>query len=165
MRDRRTARQRNRLDADDPNIPLSDGVVVGAGAKILGPIRVGANARIGANSVVIQDVAPGMTVVGIPGREVLPLHQRRITAQGIDLDHHLMPDPVGKALACLLERVNTLETLLGTGGDAPLARDPACSSCIDDCIPAPGTPTPGAFQRRDGCRDPRPLTDKETVLP
>ena len=54
-----------------------------------------------------------MTVVGIPGREVLPLHQRRITAQGIDLDHHLMPDPVGKAIACLLERVHALEIQLG----------------------------------------------------
>ena len=144
---------------------LGSGVVVGAGAKILGPISVGANARIGANSVVIHDVAPGMTVVGIPGREVLPLHQRRITVQGIDLDHHLMPDPVGKALACLLERVNTLETLLGTGGAAPPARDPACSSCIDDCIPTPGIPTPGAAQRGDGYWNPRPLTDKEAVLP
>jgi serine O-acetyltransferase len=106
--------------------------VVGAGAKILGPISVAANARIGANSVVIQDVAPGMTVVGIPGREVLPLHQRRITAQGIDLDHHLMPDPVGKAIACLLDRVHALEIQLG--GDAPVSHDAECQSCVDECV-------------------------------
>lgn len=111
---------------------LGDGVVVGAGAKILGPISVAANARIGANSVVIQDVAPGMTVVGIPGREVLPLHQRRITAQGIDLDHHLMPDPVGKAIACLLDRVHALEIQLG--GDALVSHDAECQSCVDECV-------------------------------
>lgn len=73
---------------------VEDGVIVGTGAKILGPIRIGQGARIGANAVVIQDVAPQMTVVGIPGREVLPMHRRRITEHGIDLDHHLMPDPL-----------------------------------------------------------------------
>jgi serine O-acetyltransferase len=88
---------------------LENGVVVGTGAKILGPVRIGAQARIGANAVVIQDVAPGMTVVGIPGREVLPPERRRILAHGIDLDHHLMPDPVGKAIASLVERIHDLE--------------------------------------------------------
>lgn len=111
---------------------LGDGVVVGAGAKILGPIRIGTGARIGANSVVIQDVAPAMTVVGIPGREVLPLSRRRITPQGIDLDHHLMPDPVGKALACLLERVHTLEAQLGIAQPVSEA-DAECHSCVQEC--------------------------------
>lgn len=113
---------------------LRDGVVVGAGAKILGPITVGKNTRVGANSVVIQDVPDGMTVVGIPGRVVLPLTARRITGQGIDLDHHLMPDPVGKAIACLLERIDVLEARLGI--DAPASgaaerRD--CDTCMDIC--------------------------------
>lgn len=88
---------------------LGDGVVVGAGAKILGPVTIGHNARIAANSVVIEDVTAEMTVVGIPGRMVLPRHQRRITADGIDLDHHRMPDPVGKAISCLLDRIADLE--------------------------------------------------------
>ena len=122
---------------------LGDGVVVGAGAKILGPISVAANARIGANSVVIQDVAPGMTVVGIPGREVLPLHQRRITAQGIDLDHHLMPDPVGKAIACLLDRVHALEIQLG--GDALVSHDAECQSCVDECVGMHATEAPPVY--------------------
>ncbi|MBZ0090855.1 MAG: serine O-acetyltransferase [Sulfuricellaceae bacterium] len=91
---------------------LENGVVVGAGAKILGPISVGRNARIGANSVVIQDVPGDMTVVGIPGRVVLPVEHRRITRHGIDLDHHLMPDPVGKAISCMLERIAELEARL-----------------------------------------------------
>jgi serine O-acetyltransferase len=113
---------------------LCDGVVAGAGAKILGPITVGKNARIGANSVVIQDVPDGMTVVGIPGRVVLPLTARRITDQGIDLDHHLMPDPVGKAIACLLERIDVLEARLGIEAPANTTMDPrACESCMDIC--------------------------------
>lgn len=91
---------------------LEDGVVVGAGAKILGAITIGRNVRVGANSVVFADVPAGMTVVGIPGKVVLPMEKRRITAHGIDLDHHLMPDPVGKAISCLIERISELESEL-----------------------------------------------------
>ncbi|MEN9232019.1 MAG: serine O-acetyltransferase [Thermostichus sp. DG02_5_bins_236] len=88
---------------------LENGVIVGTGAKILGPVRIGQGARIGANAVVIQDVAAEMTVVGIPGRAVIPPHQRHIPAHGIDLDHHLMPDPVGRAIERLLHRIQDLE--------------------------------------------------------
>lgn len=88
---------------------LEDGVLVGAGAKILGPITVGENARIGANSVVIQDVPRNMTVVGIPGKIVVPVGRRNVDKNGIDLDHHLMPDPVGKALSSLFDRIESLE--------------------------------------------------------
>jgi serine O-acetyltransferase len=112
---------------------LADGVVAGAGAKILGPITVGKNARIGANSVVIQDVPDGMTVVGIPGRVVLPLTARRITDQGIDLDHHLMPDPVGKAIACLLDRIDVLEARLGIDAASTTADPRNCNTCMDIC--------------------------------
>ena len=88
---------------------LEDGVLVGAGAKILGPITIGENARIGANSVVIQDVPRNMTVVGIPGKIVVPVGRRNVDKNGIDLDHHLMPDPVGKALSSLFDRIESLE--------------------------------------------------------
>ncbi|MFL7903760.1 serine O-acetyltransferase [Azospirillum argentinense] len=91
---------------------LGDGVLVGSGAKILGPITVGAHGRVGANSVVTKDVPEGMTVVGIPGRIVRPDTQRRLAAHGIDLDHHLMPDPVGKAIACLIDHINRIEARL-----------------------------------------------------
>lgn len=110
---------------------LGNGVVVGAGAKILGPITVGSNARIGANSVVIQDVPGDMTVVGIPGRVVLPVEHRRITRHGIDLDHHLMPDPVGKAISCMLERIAELETRLAEL--APLTELAPQSEPSNDC--------------------------------
>jgi len=91
---------------------LCDGVMIGAGAKILGPVTVGRDARVGANSVVIHDIPESMTVVGIPGRVVLPEDQRRQPQKGIDLDHHLMPDPVGHAVETLLERIDDLEVQL-----------------------------------------------------
>lgn len=91
---------------------LEDRVVVGAGAKILGPITVGAGSRVGANSVVIDSTPPDVTVVGIPARVVRPqLSHRRVVGK-IDLDHHLMPDPVGDAIAVLLDRVEFLEARL-----------------------------------------------------
>lgn len=70
---------------------LEDGVLIGAGAKILGPITVGPRARIGANSVVIEDVPPEMTVVGIPGRIVREQRRRSGHDGRIDLEHHLIP--------------------------------------------------------------------------
>jgi len=113
---------------------LESGVVVGAGAKILGPVTVGRNARVAANSVVIENVDAAMTVVGIPGRMVLPRSQRRITEQGIDLDHHRMPDPVGKAIACLLERIRDLEFQLAeVRGDTLPPPGGACRTCDDSC--------------------------------
>lgn len=91
---------------------IESGVLVGAGAKILGPITVGARARIGANSVVIEDVAPEMTVVGIPGR-IVRVERRRSGPDGrIDLEHHLIPDPVGDAISVLIDRIDFLEARL-----------------------------------------------------
>ena len=91
---------------------LEDGALVGCGAKILGPITVGTGARIGANSVVVDAVPPGMTVIGIPGRVVRDPRERRIIGGRIDLSHHLMPDPVGDALSELLDRIEFLEARL-----------------------------------------------------
>jgi serine O-acetyltransferase len=91
---------------------LEDRVVVGAGAKILGPITVGCGSRIGANSVVIENTPPDVTVVGIPARVVRPQRSHRRVVGHIDLDHHLMPDPVGDAIAVLLDRVEFLEARL-----------------------------------------------------
>ncbi len=125
---------------------LGSGVVVGAGAKILGPVTLGANVRVAANSVVIADVAPNMTVVGIPGRVVRPKDQRRNGGM-IDLDHHRMPDPVGKALACVLERIAELEQGLARDG-TPTPE--ACRTCDpDDCI-EPAFLTPFMHGPTDG---------------
>ncbi|HAG95687.1 MAG: serine O-acetyltransferase [Pseudomonadales bacterium] len=94
---------------------LGDGVMVGAGAKILGNITVGNHCRVGANSVVVEDVPDSCTVVGIPGKVVKLREAGQLNPYGIDLDHHLIPDPVGKAIACLLSRIDVLEMQLKTG--------------------------------------------------
>lgn len=91
---------------------LEHGVVVGAGAKILGPIVIGSGTRVGANSVVVKSAPPGATLVGIPARIVRPEREGRRVAGRIDLDHHRIPDPVGDALAAMLDRLDFLETRL-----------------------------------------------------
>jgi serine O-acetyltransferase len=102
---------------------LGNDVVVGAGAKVLGPIMVGAGARIGSNAVVVKDVPGGATVVGIPGRvvkrEATPdeHHQRRrdfakkigFDAYGTTQD---MPDPVANAIDRMLDHIHALDNKL-----------------------------------------------------
>jgi len=88
---------------------LRDHVVVGAGAKVLGPFEVGENSRIGANSVVVKEVPPNSTVVGIPGRIVVKEGEK---VDEVDLDHQVMPDPVAKAFNCLMEHVQLVHKRL-----------------------------------------------------
>lgn len=109
---------------------LGDGVVVGAGAKILGAITLGNQVRVGANSVVVSDVPAARTVVGIPGRIVLRTEEAGAdNIYGINLDHHLIPDPVGRAIACLMERIEVLEGKLRKHGEAV---DGQCHTCDAD---------------------------------
>ncbi len=84
---------------------LEKNVVVGAGAKILGPFVVGEGSKIGANSVVVRPVPSDSTVVGVPGRTV---KKRTIRVQGVDLDHHLLPDPVLEVIHSLSEEIEEL---------------------------------------------------------
>jgi len=85
---------------------LGDNVVVGAGAKLLGSIKVGDDAKIGAGSVVVQDVPRRSTVVGNPGRPVLVDGER----VGIpDIDYRHLPDPVAEAVRCLVTRIVEME--------------------------------------------------------
>jgi serine O-acetyltransferase len=85
---------------------LGDNVVVGAGAKVLGSIAVGSDAKIGAGSVVVQNVPPNSTVVGNPGRPVL-LDGQRVGIPDIDYRH--LPDPVAEAFKCLVTRIVEME--------------------------------------------------------
>jgi serine O-acetyltransferase len=86
---------------------LGNRVVVGGGAKVLGNITIGDNARIGAGSVVIRSVPENSTVVGIPGKIV------RTRADASEtLDHGKLPDPEGQAIADLTRRVAELEATL-----------------------------------------------------
>jgi len=110
---------------------LGDGVMVGAGAKILGPITVHAHARVGANSVVIEDVPESCTVVGIPGKVVKLKEAGHPNQFGIDLDHHLIPDPVGRAMTCLLERIEEMEGEIArlSSDTVGVVRTGECSEC------------------------------------
>lgn len=112
---------------------LGDRVMVGAGAKILGPVTVGEGARIGANSVVIEDVPPEVTMVGIPARPVRPDARAHADPNRIDLDQHLMPDPVGRALARLTDRIAFLEARLQARDRQPAAQPQPCAAaaCAD----------------------------------
>ncbi len=113
---------------------IESGVLVGAGAKILGPIKVGAGARIGANSVVVEDVPPGVTAVGIPARIVREPVRRAGAGGRINLDHHLIADPVGEVLSILLDRVDFLEARLNhmqRRVKSPVAEAKAFASEVD----------------------------------
>ncbi|MEE9251750.1 MAG: serine O-acetyltransferase EpsC [Thermodesulfobacteriota bacterium] len=89
---------------------IGDDVIVGAGAKVLGPLTIGHNSKIGANSVVIVDVPPNSTVVGIPGKIVLkeefPVYP--------GLEHNKIPDPEERVIQALLERVGELESKINS---------------------------------------------------
>ncbi|MBY8993623.1 MAG: serine O-acetyltransferase [Candidatus Heimdallarchaeota archaeon] len=86
---------------------IGNNVVIGAGAKILGPITIGENSKIGANSVVIKDVPPNSVVVGVPGRVV----QREADEKPmkVDLTHGQLPDPIIQYLEQMEERIKQLE--------------------------------------------------------
>jgi serine O-acetyltransferase len=87
-------------------------VVVGAGAKILGAITIGADSRIGANAVVVKSVPPNSVVVGVPGQIVK--RSRPHTAQDApDLNHSQLPDMIAGQLIALTARVEALERQAG----------------------------------------------------
>jgi serine O-acetyltransferase len=85
---------------------LGNRVVVGAGAKILGGIRIGDDVKVGAGSVVVRAVPDNSTVVGIPGRVV------RTRGDNGVLEHGTLPDPEGQAIEDLAQRVSDLETMV-----------------------------------------------------
>lgn len=109
---------------------LEDGVVVGAGAKILGPIIIGAGAKVGANSVVIKAVPAQKTIVGIPGKVVQNDTVASLNPYGVDLNHHLIPDPVADAISCLVDRIRTLELETGIISTEEIEQfDKDCEDC------------------------------------
>ena len=84
---------------------IGNNVMIGSGAKVLGPFTVGDNAKIAANSVVLRPVPPNCTVVGIPGHIV--------RVEGAKLDHTHTPDPIQLEIDALRRRIEALEARLG----------------------------------------------------
>ncbi len=110
---------------------LQDNVVVGAGAKVLGPLTVGEGARVGSNAVVVKEVPAGSTVVGIPGRVVTTQKvqateekraHRDALAKRYGFDAYAVspdnPDPVAKAIGQLLDHVHVLDSRMRDMGSA-----------------------------------------------
>jgi serine O-acetyltransferase len=96
---------------------LDDDVTVGSGAKLLGPVTVGRNAKVGANTVVIEDVPAQTTVVGNPGH---PVRVEGHPVEGPDTDWIHLPDPIAVAMKELSDRIAQVEQRLAdaTGEDA-----------------------------------------------
>lgn len=82
---------------------IGNNVVIGAGAKVLGPFSVGHRVRIGANSVVLHEVPDDATVVGVPGRITGSDNRNDM------FDHTMLPDPVANAFNCIIDRVVEIE--------------------------------------------------------
>ncbi|MEK6278099.1 MAG: serine O-acetyltransferase [Actinomycetota bacterium] len=100
---------------------VGDNVTVGSGAKLLGPIEVGHGAKVGANTVVVEDVPPNSTVVGNPGHTVRVEGRR---TEGPDADWIHLPDPIADAIKALSERIAALEERVAelAGEDKPDSR-------------------------------------------
>jgi serine O-acetyltransferase len=104
------------LEKEKRHPTLGNGVVVGTGAIVLGPIIVGEGARVGAGSVVVKDVPPGATVIGVPGRIGMGFSADEIES----LEHGRIPDPIADAMRFVVEnqekaveRIKKLEEMSG----------------------------------------------------
>ena len=90
---------------------IEDHVVIGAGAKVLGAITIGAHSRIGANAVVVKPSPPNSVIIGVPG-QIIVRSQGQITGDKPDLEHGLLPDTIGETLTALVAHVGELEKRL-----------------------------------------------------
>lgn len=87
---------------------IGNNVVIATGAKVLGSFKVGNNAKIGAGSVVLEEVPPNTTVVGIPGR-VVCVNGKKIGQDDCDLNHADLPDPIAEMLFCMQRNMGRME--------------------------------------------------------
>jgi serine O-acetyltransferase len=145
---------------------LGRDVVVGAGAKILGPVKIGDGVRVGSNAVVLKDVPAGATVVGVPGRIVVARagaqeQHREAIAKKMGFDAYGttqdMPDPVAHAINCMLDHIHAMDqkmekmcnALKSLGGDVNDVQVPDLGSC-EISSTAPGEDEPPQAGRSTG---------------
>lgn len=106
---------------------LEDFVVVGVGATVLGNIRIGRGTRVGAGAVVVSEVPPNCTVVGVPGRIVVREGKR---VDSIDLHHEDLPDPVVEMYRALQRRMDRIELRLAHDEDMNAEAAPAPRAAV-----------------------------------
>jgi serine O-acetyltransferase len=114
---------------------LQDDVTVGSGAKLLGPVTVGQNAKIGANTVVIEDVPDHTTVVGNPGH---PVRVEGHPIEGPDTDWIHLPDPIADAIKELSDRISDVEKRF-----SDLAGEDASEADVTELRPKKGPSSAG----------------------
>lgn len=115
---------------------IGNNVLISTGAKVLGPFKVGDNSRIGANAVVLNEIEPNTTVVGVPGRAVKRGNQKIVPS--IELDQIHIPDPVAQELCRIKQRLESLEKELmemrrasqGSNVQEPVPQE---KSCEEEC--------------------------------
>jgi serine O-acetyltransferase len=95
---------------------IEDHVVIGAGAKVLGAITIGANSRIGANAVVVKSTPANSVVVGVPGQVVVREQAIPLPSEKVDLEHGRLPDTITETLTALIAHVESLEKRVNGGG-------------------------------------------------
>ena len=88
---------------------IGNNVLVGSGAKVLGPFKVGDHSKIAANAVVLREVPSNSTVVGVPARVVVKDNKKVAPASNVDLDHIHIPDPVAMEMCRMLVRFEKLQ--------------------------------------------------------
>lgn len=103
---------------------IGNNVIVSSGSKVLGPFKVGDNSKIGAGAVVLQEVPPNCTVVGIPGHVV-----KRDNVLVDDMNQIDLPDPVETQINCLRERIAALEAQLNIRHSSDAE---SCNECVSD---------------------------------
>lgn len=124
---------------------IGNNVTIGAGAKVLGAIEIGASSRIGANAVVVRPVPENSVVVGVPGQIVHRSHNQPIDQP--DMDHGQMPDTIGATLVAVLNRLESLEKVMhlhpklmldsggnGSGNDHQHEEEPALPHTPDNGV-------------------------------
>lgn len=99
---------------------IGNNVMIGSGAKVLGPVKIGDNSKVAANAVVLTDIPPNSTCVGVPAR-VVKLNEVRVASaiSGVDLDQIHIPDPVAMELCRLSGEIDKLKKQ-GGGSDGTL---------------------------------------------
>lgn len=119
---------------------IGNNVVVSAGAKVLGSFTVGDNSRIGAGSVVLKEVPPDSTVVGVPGK-VVARNGRKVEPREdyeIDLRHDLLPDPVAEMIRCMQRKIDRLEKRVRQMEEDSSIAETVCREgklkCGDGCL-------------------------------